>query len=74
MSKLPQEVRVQIAREITKDIWDITDILTVILKEVEAREVGENVKIHTKGRKPAPHKLTTNAAASLVAHETQLQT
>ncbi len=59
MAKLPQEVRVQIARETTKEIWDISDILDVILKEVEAREVGENVKINeTRFANPQSNLLT----------------
>lgn len=41
-SKLPQEVRVQIASETTKDVWDIADILSIILLEVEAREIVGN--------------------------------
>ena len=72
MAKLPQEVRIQIARETTKEIWEITDILNVISKEVEAREVGENVKINADStvRKP-PYKPTMNAAAALVNQETR---
>jgi hypothetical protein len=66
MAKLPQEVRVQIARKTTKEIWDISDILNVILKEVEAREIGENVKINSESRKPPPNKFPSTAAASLV--------
>ena len=72
MAKLPQEVRIQVARETTKEIWEITDILNVILKEVEAREVGENVKISadSTSRKP-PTKHPINAATSLVNQATR---
>jgi hypothetical protein len=73
MAKLPQEVRVQIARKTTKEIWDISDILNVILKEVEAREIGENVKINSESRKPPPNKFPSTAAASLVAQESRPQ-
>ena len=50
MAKLPQEVRIQIARTTKKKIWDISEILDVILHEVEAREVSENVKINSEPR------------------------
>ena len=72
MAKLPQEVRIQVARETTKEIWEITDILNVILKEVEAREVGENVKISadSTSQKP-PTKHPINAATSLANQATR---
>ena len=72
MAKLPTEFRIQIARETTKEIWEITDILDVILKEVEAREVGEIVKISADSTsRKVSNKLPVNAAASLVNQETQ---
>jgi hypothetical protein len=37
MSMLPSDVRIQIARNTTKDVWDIRELLDVIQKEVEAR-------------------------------------
>jgi hypothetical protein len=36
MSKMPSDVRIQIARNTTKDVWDIRELLDVIQKEVEA--------------------------------------
>jgi hypothetical protein len=69
MAKLPQEVRIQIARTTNKEIWDISEILDVILHEVEAREVSENVKINSEPRKPPANKCSLSAAASLVAQE-----
>ena len=69
MAKLPQEVRIQIARTTKKEIWDISEILDVILHEVEAREVSENVKINSEPRKPPANKYPSSAASSLLAQE-----
>ena len=38
MSKLPQDVRLQIARNTAQDVWEMSELLGVIRKEVEARE------------------------------------
>jgi hypothetical protein len=55
MSKLPSDVRIQIARNTTKDVWDIRELLDVIQKEVEAREVCENIKTHSDNQNKKPN-------------------
>ena len=45
MSKLPQQIRVQIARTTTQEVWKISELLEVIKKEVDAREISESVKV-----------------------------
>ena len=52
MAKLPQDVRVQIARNTTQDVWEIGELLDVIQREVEAREISDNVKVTSDNRKP----------------------
>ena len=53
MAKLPADVRVQIARGTTQDVWKIGDLLNIILKEVEAREISDSVKVSDSDpRKP----------------------
>ena len=52
MAKLPQDVRVQIARNTTQDVWKIGALLAVIQREVEAREISDNVKVTSDNRKP----------------------
>jgi uncharacterized protein (DUF39 family) len=42
MSKLPSEIRLQIARKSTQDVWKIDELLDII-KEVEAREASERI-------------------------------
>ena len=46
MGKLPSDVRLQIARVTTCEVWDVEELLQVIKREVEAREISEGVKIH----------------------------
>ena len=44
MSKLPHEIRVQVARNTALEVWDMSELLEVIRQEVEAREISEGVK------------------------------
>ena len=53
MSKLPEEIRVRVARETTSAVWKIEELLKIIKQEVEAREVSQSVKI-TEDRNPKP--------------------
>jgi len=46
MSKIIPELRLRIARETKKDIWEMGELLELIKQEVEARESSEQVKIH----------------------------
>ena len=44
LSKLPPELRVQVTRETASELWEINDILEIIRKELEAREISESVR------------------------------
>jgi hypothetical protein len=44
MSKLPPELRIHVARKTASELWKIDDILEIIRKEVEAREISESVR------------------------------
>ena len=48
MSRLPAEVRLNVARLSTKDVWEINELLKVIQAEVEAREMSDTMKIQEK--------------------------
>ena len=61
MAKLPSDVRVQIARCTTQDVWKIDALLDIILKEVEARELSDSVKVSD----PDPRKPRTPSAQAL---------
>ena len=51
MSKLPSEIRLEVARNSTDEIWKIEDLLQTIKKEVEARETSKHVKTREGSRK-----------------------
>ena len=44
MSKLPQEIRNQVARNTAREVWKMSELLEVIRQEVEARQISEGVK------------------------------
>ena len=45
MSKLPSDIRVQVARLTSNDKWSLKELLKLLQNEVEAREIGESVKV-----------------------------
>ena len=69
MAKLPPEVRVQIARNANQDVWEISDLLAVIQREVEACE-----KVNSEQRKEQVAKPQRNlpTAATLVARDSSV--
>ena len=44
MSKIPNEIRLVIARKTTAQVWNIDELLDTIKVEIEAREVSEGVQ------------------------------
>lgn len=53
MTKLPNEIRLEIARKSTNEVWKIDELLDTIKGEVEAREASEAVKTQeVQVRKP----------------------
>ena len=50
MSKLPNDIRLQIARKATSEVWKMEDLLDMIKKEIQAREASEQIKVN-EGRK-----------------------
>ena len=66
MSKLPADVRLQIARNSDKDVWEIQELLEAIRKEVEARELSDHIKADEKNeRKPKSPPRLPGTTASL---------
>ena len=49
MSRLMHELRVQVARKIACELWEINDILEIIRKDLEAREISESVHTSNGG-------------------------
>jgi len=45
MSKISDDVKLQIARVTTRDVWDISELMRVLKAEVEARELSDTVRV-----------------------------
>ena len=52
MSKMPSEIRLEIARKAKKDVWNIDELLDTIKFEIEAREASETTKSNQSQRAP----------------------
>ena len=46
MSKLPSKIRLLVARKVSKDVWEVNELLHTIKIEVKAREACDLVKIN----------------------------
>ena len=68
MSKLPAEVRLQIARVSVKEVWEVEEMLTVIKSEVEAREISDTVKV-TEQKQVTPRRVPPPTASALLVIE-----
>jgi len=66
MAKLPPEVRLQIARASTKDVWQIDELIQAIRAEVEARELSEGIRIQECRQHEPLSKSNSPSAAALV--------
>ena len=67
MSKLPADVRLQIARSTQNDVWVINDLLARIQREVEARVLSERVKTNNDIKKQNPTPKGSGSTTSLIA-------
>jgi len=69
MSKITPELRLRIARETKKDVWEMGELLDLIKQEVEVREASEQVKIHTmKSHSGVTNRGPNYTASSLVSN------
>ncbi|PFX29435.1 Exonuclease [Stylophora pistillata] len=48
MAKLPDEIRIQVARNTSQDVWEIDSLLDLIQSEIDAREMSEKMKAATE--------------------------
>ena len=70
MSKMPNEIRLRIAREAKDDVWKIEDLMTIIKAEVEAKETSEVTKFKSlpgTSRNNPPYNSHTPTANAFVA-------
>ncbi|XP_028414386.1 uncharacterized protein LOC114537537 [Dendronephthya gigantea] len=78
MAKLPNEIRLEIARKSASGVWKINELLNTIKFEVEAREASETAKTSTsspysQGTQDGNRSRVKNSAAALAALQDQLQ-
>ena len=66
MSKLPQDVRVQVARNTVREVREISVLLEVIRQEVEAREICEGVKTNVQVEKPKQLQMKLPSTTTLI--------
>ena len=78
MSKLPNEIRLEIVRKLTANVWKIEELLKTIKSEIKARETSEAIKAqevqgrkHNHGLRKFPP--TANALVSIQGKDFQLQ-
>ena len=45
MSRIPENLSLQVARQVSKEVWSITEVLNVIKEEVDAKEMSEKVTV-----------------------------
>ena len=66
MGKLPSDIRIQVARITRRAIWSLGELLELLENEVEAREMGESIKITEDRSSYIPKKpFVKNTAATL---------
>ena len=70
MSKLPLEVRLQIARVTTGDVWEVEELLRVIKQEVVARELSDTVRVNEKTTNSGKKAFPPTAAALMAGDHT----
>ena len=74
MDKLPDDVRLQIARVTTKDVWEIEELLEVLSAEIEAREISEGIRVHdsrsSNANSSQKHKSDRTTASAMLTRDT----
>ena len=56
ISRMPSEISLQVARKTSEEVWNITAIMEVIEKEIEAQEISRVISV----RERKPEKVTTH--------------
>ena len=69
MAKLPSEVRLQIARITTNDVWKVEELLNIIKGEVEAREISDSMRANERKPEPAYYRNNSSTASALTVRD-----
>ena len=63
MAKLPDEIRIQVARNRSQEVWEIDSWIDVIQSEIDAREMSEKIKAATEQvKRPSSSKISLSTA------------
>jgi hypothetical protein len=65
MSKLPNDIRIQIARKANSDTWKIDELLEVIKVEIEVREASERIKTNDNNKLRPSNRPNYGSASAL---------
>ena len=76
MSRLPSQIRLQIARQTTQEMWSLTEQMELLRKEVEARELNQDIALKDNGKSYSDRKegytgFTPSASALASCGETK---
>ena len=66
MAKLPPELRLRFARDTTKEVWEIAELMETVRNEVEARETADIVRVVSRPNNPRPSNPPVASALALV--------
>lgn len=70
MTKLPADVRLQVAWITNKDMWNIKELLQIMKGEVEAREISDGMKANERrSTEPNQRGFNLGTASSLVTRD-----
>jgi len=54
ISRMPEDIALQVARKTSEDVWDIREIMDIIQREIEAREVSKKITGQDRRREKEP--------------------
>ena len=65
MAKLPDEIRIQVARNTSQEVWDIDSLIHLIQSEIDAREMSGKIKAATEQvKRPSSSKTSLSTAGT----------
>ena len=71
MSRMPKEIAMQVARSTSEEVWNITEILEIICKEIEAAEISSRIIAAEKKTEHKPAKHATGTTKAFVSKGTR---
>ena len=71
MSRMPKEIAMQVARITSEEVWNITEILEIICREIEAAEISSRIIAAEKKTEQKPAKHATGTTKAFVSKGTR---